>query len=74
MKRLLRLTIPSTVAKRPIIYEIVTKYNLKPNIIEADLAEDHTGKVILELDGQPIDLERGILYLKELDIEVESLE
>ncbi|MCS6984284.1 MAG: NIL domain-containing protein [Leptospiraceae bacterium] len=74
MRKLLRLTIPPNLVNEPIIYKMITQYNLIPNILEARLDGDALGEVVIRLEGTPLDLERGILYLKELQIEVETLE
>lgn len=73
MKKTLRLQIPPTLVNEPIIYKIVTLYKLIPNIVEANLDTDHLGEVIVELEGAPVDVERALLYLKELDIYVETI-
>jgi hypothetical protein len=51
---------------------MVTEYNLKPNILEANLSPDRRGSLLLELKGKPQDIEKGILFLREADIEVTS--
>ena len=74
MKKKLRLTLPVDAVNQPIIYSIVTKYHLKPNILEANLISGQTGKVTLEIEGALVDVEKAILYLQEHDIIVETLE
>ncbi len=74
MRKRLKLTIPPALVDEPIIYKMITQYNLVPNIIEARLDGDSLGQVLIQIDGAPIDVERGILYLKELDIEIEQIE
>lgn len=70
MKKVLHLTIPSKLIKEPIIYKMVTRYDLIPTILSANLSKEEVGAVTLEVDGTPANLERGILFLKELDIQV----
>ena len=73
MLKKLKLVIPARRIDEPIIYKIVSAYNLKPNIIEASFEPDAEGRVKLSLEGTPADVEKGLLYLKELDIEIEEL-
>lgn len=73
MKKILRLYIPKKLVDEPVIYKMITTYNLKPNIINASLKEQQAGEVLLEIEGTPADVERGILYFKEKDIRIEDL-
>jgi ABC-type methionine transport system ATPase subunit len=68
----LRLEVPAERVKEPFLYRMVTEYNLKPNILEANLSPDRRGSLLLELKGKPQDIEKGILFLREADIEVTS--
>lgn len=74
MHKILRLTIPPALVNEPIIYKMITQYNLIPNILEARLDGNSLGEVLIRIEGAPIDVERGILYLKELNIEVETVQ
>ena len=73
MKKILRLEIPASRVKEPFIYRMVTQHNLVPNILEADLEKGKNGILKLEVGGKPADIESGILFLREADIEVEEL-
>lgn len=70
MVKRLRLEVPAKRVKEPFLYRMVTEYNLKPNILEANLSPDRRGSLLLELKGKPQDIEKGILFLREADIEV----
>lgn len=72
MVKRLRLEVPAERVKEPFLYRMVTEYNLKPNILEANLSPDRRGSLLLELKGKPQDIEKGILFLREADIEVTS--
>lgn len=54
------------------MYRMVTGYNLQPNILEANLGPLRNGSMVIELSGKPQDIESGILFLREADIEVEE--
>jgi len=74
MKKKLQLQLAKQFIDRPILYEIVTTYQLKPNIIKADLGEKSTGELIVEIQGTPIDVEKALLYLKEIGVKVREID
>jgi len=69
----LRLDIPSEKVSEPFVYRMVTEYDLRPNILEANIGPQRNGSIVLELEGKPQDIESGILFLREADIGVEEL-
>ncbi|MBV6493863.1 MAG: hypothetical protein LDLANPLL_01887 [Turneriella sp.] len=73
MLKRLHLEVPADRVKEPFVFRMVTKYNLQTNIIEANLGPNRNGTVVLEIEGTPQDIERGILFLRETDIEVKEL-
>lgn len=73
MVKTLRLSVPADRVKEPFIYRMVTEYRLQPNILEANLSPDKNGAMVVELSGKPQDIESGILFLRESDIEVEVI-
>lgn len=72
-RRRLKLIFGSTLVKEPVIYELGKKFELVTNIRRADVARDH-GWVLLEISGEPEELERGIAFLEERGVEVEPAE
>ena len=72
-RRRLKLIFGSTLVKEPVIYELGKKFELVTNIRRADVARDH-GWVLLEVSGEPEELERGIAFLEERGVEVEPAE
>jgi ABC-type methionine transport system ATPase subunit len=73
MTKKLRLDVPAERVKEPFMYRMVTEYRLQPNIIEANLSPNRSGSMMIELKGKPQDIESGILFLREADIEVEEM-
>jgi len=66
----LKLRIPAKLIKEPIIYKMVTQYNVVPNILTAHLDKDSEGEVVIEIKGTPENVEKGIEYLRQLKIEI----
>ncbi len=72
-RRRLKLIFGSTLVKEPVIYQLGRKFELVTNIRRADVARDH-GWVLLEVLGEPEELDRGVAYLEERGVEVEPAE
>ncbi|MFO1469402.1 MAG: NIL domain-containing protein [Turneriella sp.] len=72
MVKKLRLEVPVDRVSEPFVYRMVTEYNLQPNILEANLSPNRCGSMVVELKGKPQDIESGILFLREADIDVEE--
>ena len=61
------------VVQQPVIYLLSQKHNLVFNILKARILPRREGVIVLELTGQKEDFDRGILFLKEMGLTVESL-
>ncbi|MEZ5159219.1 MAG: NIL domain-containing protein [Candidatus Nanopelagicales bacterium] len=69
----LLLTFPETRATEPVIYRIVTDYDVVPNIRRAAI-ENHLGWMVVELDGAPDSIRKAKEYLVAQGIGVERAE
>lgn len=69
----LRLTFPADRVKEPIIGTLTRRFEVMPNIRRARVSED-AGEVVLELDGEPQNLEQAVAYLNEIGVNVEPVE
>jgi ferredoxin len=61
------------IVQQPVIYLLSQKHNLVFNILKARIFPRREGVIVLELTGRKEDFDRGILYLKEMGLKVESL-
>jgi hypothetical protein len=59
------VSFPEELVERPMIYELVKRFDVIPNIRRANV-ESHSGWVILELSGTPEARDAGIAYLEGL--------
>jgi len=73
MKRRVKLTFPQNLIKEPVIFTMAKKYDVLPNIRRARVT-DTVGEMMLELEGDEENLEKGIKALREQGIEVELIE
>jgi ABC-type methionine transport system ATPase subunit len=67
------VSFPEELADRPMIYEVVKRFDVVPNIRRANV-EQHSGWVILELTGSQEELDRSIAYLEEVGCTVNTME
>jgi len=67
------VSFPEELVDRPMIYELVKRFDVVPNIRRANV-EAHSGWVILELGGVPEQRAAAIAYLEELGCTVNAME
>ncbi len=67
------VSFPEELVERPMIYELVKRFDVVPNIRRANV-EAHSGWVILELSGAPEARATAIEYLEGLGCSVNRME
>jgi hypothetical protein len=67
------VSFPEELVDRPMIYEVVKRFDVVPNIRRANV-EQHSGWVILELTGPQEQLDGSIAYLEEVGCTVNTME
>ena len=67
------VSFPEELVDRPMVYEVVKRFDVVPNIRRANV-EQHSGWVILELTGAQEELDRSIAYLEEVGCTVNTME
>jgi ABC-type methionine transport system ATPase subunit len=67
------VSFPEELVDRPMIYEVVKRFDVVPNIRRANV-EQHSGWVILELIGAQEQLDRSIASLEEVGCTVNTME
>jgi ABC-type methionine transport system ATPase subunit len=72
-RRRLKLIFGSALVKEPVIYHLGRKFEVVTNIRRADVTKDQ-GWVLLEVSGEPEELDRGVAYLESEGVKVESAE
>ncbi len=58
---------------RPIVYRLVKDYNLKFNILKALFTQEAEGLMVMEIRGEQKDYDKGIKYLTESGVRIQSL-
>lgn len=72
-RRRLKLVFSQALVKEPVIYQLGRKFELVTNIRRADVTKDE-GWVLLEMTGEPDELDRGVAYLESRGVTVEQAE
>ena len=71
-KRVVKLTFLDESVKKPLTFQMAKKFDIMPNIHRAKVTET-TGELVLELEGEERDLDKGIEFLRKEGVIVESL-
>ena len=67
------LRFPRRLVDRPIVYRLIKDYNLEFNILKALVTPEEEGLLVLELSGEQQDYDKGIKYLTENGVKIQSL-
>ena len=67
------LTFPKDKIDKPIVYKLIKEFNLTFNIMKASITPDQEGHLVLELNGDNLEIEKGIKYLKDQGVSIEPL-
>ena len=67
------LHFPSRMVDQPIIYRLVKDYDLVLNILKASVTPKEEGIMVVELSGPRASYDKGIKYLQEAGVNIQSL-
>ena len=67
------VSFPEELVEKPMIYELVKRFDVVPNIRRANV-EEHSGWVILGLTGEHSACDQAIAYLEQLGCTVNPME
>ncbi len=71
-RRRVMFTFPAKLITEPVIYQLGKQFKVVTNIRRADVKEDR-GWVVLELEGKPEDIERGLAWITSKGVRVDSV-
>ena len=71
--KILKLRFPVTEVQKPIVCNLAREFDLWFNILNAGILPRKEGFMVLELSGHRKNFQKGIRYLKDLGIKVESI-
>ncbi|HEX9976443.1 MAG TPA: NIL domain-containing protein [Dehalococcoidales bacterium] len=67
------LRFPRRLVDRPIVSRLVKDFDLDFNILKASVTPDEEGLMVMELSGQQEDFDKGVRYLAETGVHIQSL-
>ncbi len=71
-KQRMKFTFEQQLIKEPLIWRLAKDFDVVTNIRRADVTDDR-GWVVLELDGEFDEIERGIAWLQEQGVRVDPV-
>ncbi|MHB8110586.1 MAG: NIL domain-containing protein [Syntrophorhabdaceae bacterium] len=74
MKKRIILRFKKDTLDKPIVYRLVKDYNLVFNILRANISPKAESLMVMELEGTEQNFNKGIEYLKGLNIQTEPIE
>jgi L-aspartate semialdehyde sulfurtransferase ferredoxin len=67
------LHFPGRLVEKPIVYKLIKDFDLEFNILKASIIPDEEGLMVLELKGERANFDKGILYLTDAGVRIQSL-
>lgn len=71
-KQRVKFTFPTELIKEPVIYRLGKQFAVVTNIRRADVTEDR-GWVVLELEGEMGEIERGVQWVIDQGVRVDPV-
>ena len=71
-RKRVKFTFVQELIKEPVIWKLAKQFDVITNIRRADVTDDR-GWVILELDGEEDEIERGLEWVEEQGVRVEPV-
>lgn len=68
------LLFDSSTVEKPVTYQLIKKYDLWINILQAKFEPGLGGKLVVEIRGERKKIDQAFCYLKEQNVKVEFLE
>jgi hypothetical protein len=72
-RRRVKLIFSPSLVREPVIWQVGHNFEIVTNIRRADVTRDH-GWVLLEVSGEPDELDRGVEFLESKGVKVEPAE
>ena len=72
-KKRTRFTFPTGLITRPVIFDLGHNFQIVTNIRRADVRED-MGWVILELEGEEEEIEKGLEWVTSMGVRVDPVD
>lgn len=74
IKKRFVLNFPTESGDKPLSYHLVKDYDIRINILKAEVYPGKRGSLLLELQGKESNIEKGIAYLEKHHVSCEPLD
>jgi ferredoxin len=74
IKRKVILRFPPQSGDKPLSYVLVKDYDLRINILKAEVMPGKTGRLLLEMEGLQENLDKGLAFLERHSVECQPME
>src|SRR5512139_688546 len=72
-KKRLVLNFPPHLIDQPLTYQLITKYQLKVNILRARITPKEWGRLVIEVSGTKKNLDAALRFVAEVGVDVKPL-
>jgi len=73
ISRRIVLHFPPRITGQPVVFRLARDFNLKFNILKASISPGEEGLLVMELSGDQNNFDKGIRYLNEVGVKIQSL-
>lgn len=73
MKSKLLIKFPKEVGRNPVVYDLITKYDLKINILKAAFDFNLEGHLLIDIEGTSQNISKGIEYLNGIGVHADFI-
>lgn len=73
MRTKMILKFPKEVTNTPITYDLIKDYDLRINILKADINHKLEGYLVFDIDGHSKNIAEAITYLESIDVEADLI-
>jgi len=74
IKRKVILRFPPQSGDKPLSYVLVKDYDIRINILKAEVMPGKTGRLLLEMEGLQENLDKGLAFLEQHSVECQPME
>lgn len=67
------LRFPKRLVDKPLIYRLIKDYNLEFNILKASVTPEEEGLMVMELNGEQKQYDKGVKYLIDSGVKIQAL-
>lgn len=68
------LTFSGVIAEKPVVSELIKKYDLEINIYRANITPNEEGHMAIEISGEESRIEEGLKFINSFNVDVNSYE